>query len=94
MRLRWSPQAAADFDQIYKRIQKNSPATAQRVVRRLYDGIETLTAFPNRGRTGRAAGTRELVFAGLPYLAVYRVRDEAVEIVRIWHGAQSRKPER
>jgi len=32
--------------------------------------------------------TRELVFPGLPFLAVYRVREGAVEINRILHGAQ------
>ena len=44
--------------------------------------------FPNRGRTGRIAGTRELVFGPLPYIAVYRVTEDIVEILRIYHGAQ------
>jgi plasmid stabilization system protein ParE len=34
------------------------------------------------------SGWRELVFAPLPYIAVYRVRKEAIEIARIFHGAQ------
>jgi plasmid stabilization system protein ParE len=52
----------------------------------LYDGAMSLEAMPNRGRSGRIAGTRELVFA--PYIIVYRVVPEAVEILRIYHGAQ------
>jgi plasmid stabilization system protein ParE len=36
-------------------------------------------------------GRRELVFPGLPYVAVYKVREHAVEISRIWHGAQDWK---
>jgi len=40
------------------------------------------------GRTGQKKGTREMVIPGLPFLAVYRVRDELVEIIRILHGAQ------
>jgi plasmid stabilization system protein ParE len=36
-------------------------------------------------------GRRELVFSGLPYVAVYKVKQHAVEIVRIWHGAQDWK---
>jgi len=43
---------------------------------------------PLRGRIGRMAGSRELVFAPLPYIAVYRVKDGIVEISRIYHGAQ------
>jgi plasmid stabilization system protein ParE len=31
---------------------------------------------------------RELVFSGLPYIVVYRVRDQIVEVMRIDHGAQ------
>jgi len=34
------------------------------------------------------AGRRELVFPPLPYIVVYRVTDSAVEISRIFHGAQ------
>jgi toxin ParE1/3/4 len=32
--------------------------------------------------------TRELVFPDLPFLAVYRVREDVIEINRILHGAQ------
>ena len=30
-------------------------------------------------------GTRELVVSGLPYLVVYRVQSDAVEIIRVLH---------
>jgi plasmid stabilization system protein ParE len=33
-------------------------------------------------------GRRELVFAPLPYIAVYQVKKYAVELSRIYHGAQ------
>jgi len=34
-----------------------------------------------------------LVVTSLPWIAVYRVRDELVEIARVYHGAQTgRKP--
>jgi plasmid stabilization system protein ParE len=33
-------------------------------------------------------GRRELVFSPLPYIGVYRVTEQAVEISRIFHGAQ------
>jgi len=33
-------------------------------------------------------GRRELVFAPLPYIVVYQVTELAVEISRIFHGAQ------
>lgn len=33
-------------------------------------------------------GPRELVFPGLPYVVVYRIQDQDLEILRIYHGAQ------
>ena len=43
---------------------------------------------PNRGRPGHRSGTRELLLSPLPYIVVYRVKDETVEILHIYHGAQ------
>ena len=57
----------------------------------IYERIEELTAFPNRGRIGRRPGTRELVLTPLPFIAVYRVKDSTVEILQIRHGAQNRR---
>jgi plasmid stabilization system protein ParE len=58
----------------------------------IYDGIGALTKFPNRGRAGRVPGTRELIFAGLPFIAIYRLKDDTIEIVRLIHGAQQWPP--
>jgi plasmid stabilization system protein ParE len=48
-----------------------------------------LQTFPNRGRASiRMAGRRELVFPPLPYIVVYQVTQDTVEISRVFHGAQ------
>ena len=44
--------------------------------------------FPNRGRLGKKDGTRELVLSPLPYIVVYTVHGDLINIVRILHGAQ------
>jgi toxin ParE1/3/4 len=88
MTVRWSPEAAADFAAIVEYIRKQNPSAAERVARKIYEGVAALASFPNQGRSGRIKGTRELVFSPLPYVAVYRVKDEAVEIARVLHGAQ------
>jgi len=53
----------------------------------IYQGVSSLAHFPHRGRSGRKPNTRELVFAGLPFLAIYRIRQNLIEINRILHGA-------
>jgi len=89
MHVRWTEPAARDLTGICDYIQKHGTAEAARkVALAIYEGVGTLAQFPNRGRPGRKVGTRELVFPGLPFLAIYRVRQDVIEISRILHGAQ------
>jgi toxin ParE1/3/4 len=88
MTVRWSPEAAADFAAIVEFIRKQNPSAAERVANKIYDGVASLASFPRKGRPGRTKGARELVFSPLPYVAVYRVQDEVVEIARVLHGSQ------
>lgn len=88
MTLRWSPEAAADFAAIIEYIRKQNPSAAERVANKIYGGVVALASFPKQGRPGRTKGTRELVFSPLPYIAVYRVKGETVEIARVLHGSQ------
>jgi len=89
MRLRWTTPAVSDLTHACDYIEKHaSPATARRVALKIYQGVSSLTQFPYRGRPGRKLNTRELVFPGLPYLAIYPIREDVIEVVRILHGAQ------
>lgn len=54
----------------------------------LFERVDALTAFPRRGRPGRVPDTRELVISGLPYVAVYRLKGDVIEVARVLHGAQ------
>jgi len=90
MRLRWSSDAASDLERIKQYIREDNPEAAYQVVRTIYKGCMALKKFPNRGRFGREPGSRELVFTSLPYMAVYRLKGDFIEISRIWHGAQDR----
>jgi len=88
MEVRWSPEAVADFSAIVRYIRQDSTSAALRVARAIYNAIAQLNTFPNRGRPGKIDGTRELPLTSLPFVVVYRVTKNAVEIVRLLHGAQ------
>ena len=88
MQLRWTEAAAADLDRIADYLCAHAPDRAHRLVRSIYEAPETLLSFPHRGRPGKKAGTRELVLSPLPWIVVYAVRDDVVNVVRILHGAQ------
>ncbi len=89
MRIRWTDSALRDFTQICDYInQHSSGAIARRVALSIPAETDLLADFPEHGRTGRKPDTRELVFSNLPYIAIYRIREYAIEVLRILHGAQ------
>ncbi len=69
-------------------VAKENPRAAVRMDEEIDRQIDRLAEHPELGREGRVPGTRELVIARTPYVAVYRVRARRVEILRILHGAQ------
>jgi len=89
MRVEWSQNAVADLQQISEYIEQDrSLETANRISRRLYDAVQSLRTFPDRGRLGHVDDTRELVVPSLPYIIVYQVFEKRVLILNIVHGAQ------
>jgi toxin ParE1/3/4 len=89
MRIRWTPAAAADLQHISDYLREHHPQYRQATVGKIYDAVESLKEWPHLGRAGREEGTRELLFPPLPYVAVYRVRRQKIEVLRIYHGAQN-----
>lgn len=86
MKVEWRKAASADVRRISRNLAEENPTAARRVARDLLLAGESLALFPRRGRPGSVAGTRELV-AVRTYVIVYRVEDDLVTIVRIWHAA-------
>ena len=85
-------EAASDLDEIHDWIEKDSPAAAVRMVRRIRTKIDLLLTpgMAEMGRPGREDGTRELIEG--PYIVVYEVNTTREEIVvlAVFHGAQDR----
>ena len=88
MRLRWSEDAATDLERIADYLFDSTPERAARLVREIYDAPTGLLTFPYRGRPGRRHGTREFVLPGLPYIVLYQISGDVINVARILHGAQ------
>jgi toxin ParE1/3/4 len=93
VRVRWLRTALANLDAEAECIAEDNPAAPGRVVQRISRAVDLLRENPAMGRAGRVAGTRELVVAETPYIIPYRVRGDAVEILRVFHAAR-KWPER
>ena len=81
MRVRWTTDAADDLERICDFIAESRPKSARKVAKTIVDGVGILELFPNRGRAGRVESTREFVFASLPFVAIYEVHGDAVQVL-------------
>ena len=63
MQVRWTAEAANDLERIADYLLIHAPDRAPEMVRAVCDAPSTLLTFPNRGRPGKKAGTRELVLS-------------------------------
>ena len=88
MRVRWTLTAADDLQDIANYLFEKTPQNAARLIREIYGAPSSLKNFPKRGRAGKKPGTRELVLPSLPYVIVYQVRGDSVNIVRVLHASQ------
>jgi toxin ParE1/3/4 len=91
--LQWSDDAEADVDNITSYIAKNNIIAAIDMRDAIELRVKNLKTFPKGWRTGRIAGTREMVLTGTPYIAVYEVADDDITILRILHASQKWPPE-
>ena len=90
MRIRWTPAAAADLQHISDYLKEHYPQYREPTLRKLYDAVRALRGLPYCGRPGRQEGTREILFPPMPYVVVYRVREQSIEVLRLYHGGQNR----
>jgi toxin ParE1/3/4 len=88
MRIRWTIPAAEDLEAIMGYLANHYPHFAEPTVRTIYQRVRSLASSPNRGRIGHRNGTRELPLTPLPYVVVYLVKDDAIEVLHVYHGAQ------
>ena len=82
----WSPRAIGHLAELRAYITRENPEAAARTALTLLAAVDRLAGLPNLGRPGRVSGTRELVVPGTPYVIPYRVREERLEIIAVFHG--------
>jgi toxin ParE1/3/4 len=88
-----SSQYRDDFDNIFEHIARQSPQAAKNTGLEIERQVRRLEEFSMLGRAGRLVGTRELVIANTPYIAVYSANGVVV-LLRLLHGAQKWPPSR
>jgi toxin ParE1/3/4 len=85
--LKWTKTALRSVDEIDGFIAEDNPSRATSFVLELKVAVSKLQVHPGIGRAGRVPGTRELILHK-NYIAIYRVRGDDVEILRLHHVAR------
>jgi len=91
--LKWLPEALDDLKRLYAFIEPHSPSAAARAINTLIASAESLQEFPEKGKPwDLETNFRELPvrFGARGYVIRYRLFEDQVIIVRVWHSLEDR----
>jgi addiction module RelE/StbE family toxin len=91
MIIRWTLAARQDRVEIFDYIAVQNPSAALRMDDMLAAAVSRLKNFPQHGKIGAIAGTRELV-PHESYRIVYEVDDKTIWILAIVHTSRQWPP--
>ena len=88
MRVRYTPRAFADREQIFDYLHERSPSGASNVTTSIRAAVAQLAEQPYSGYATDDPAVRVKFIGRYPYKVFYRVRAETVEIIHIRHTAR------
>lgn len=88
MRIVWTELARQDLRSIFEYIAEENPHAARALLNEIKERVLLLQSNPQIGRLGRVEGTRELVLTGTRYILPYRIREQQIQILAVFHDAR------
>jgi toxin ParE1/3/4 len=85
MQVRFTKLANTDLNEAYDYIVEDNPSNARIIIERIEKAIETLCQYPAIGKNGRLKGTREFFVTNTPFVLVYRVKRDMLQIISVLH---------
>lgn len=88
VQIEWTERSLEDLNKIHDYIARDSKSYANLFIKKIYNAVQKLREFPNMGRIVpevNISSVRELIFQN--YRIVYRIIDEIVEIITVFHGS-------
>ena len=89
-KLRWSRRALADLQGFHEWLSTLESAKPAKTIARIRASAKTLQRLGDIGRPGAVEGVREFSVRNAPYVLVYSVDGDVIEIVAVYHTAQNR----
>ncbi len=88
MKIVWTEPARQDLRRVFTYIAEENPRAARALLAEIKERVSVLEYNPQIGRPGRVDGTRELVLKGTSYILPYRVKDQQVQVIAVFHAAR------
>ena len=88
MKIVWTEPARQDLRKIFEYIAEENPRAARALLAEIKERVTVLKNNPQLGRKGRIEGTRELVLTGTHYLLPYRVKNQQIQILSVFHTSR------
>ncbi|WAK04581.1 type II toxin-antitoxin system RelE/ParE family toxin [Methylobacter sp. YRD-M1] len=85
MKIVWTEPARHDLHEIFEYITEEDPHAARTLLNKIKDHVLFLLNNPQIGQVGRVEGTRELVLAGTHFILPYRLKDQQIQILAVFH---------
>ncbi|MDI2111722.1 type II toxin-antitoxin system RelE/ParE family toxin [Commensalibacter nepenthis] len=92
MKIMWLKRAINQQQEAIDYIAQQNPYSALNILDRVIKATELLENYTQMGRNGRVKGTRELVIDKTPFILVYRIQNDRIEILNFLHYAQQWPP--
>ena len=90
MKVRFLKRAVQALINIEAYTRQHSPRGAARVGARIQKRANDLAQFPEQGTQSEKAGVRQLYVSQTPYILIYRVKRDEVQIITILHTSNRR----
>jgi plasmid stabilization system protein ParE len=88
VRVRYTPQARADIEQIYRYLHERSPTGAVNVLRAIYAGAQFIAAHPQASQRTDNPIVRVKIVRRYRYRIFYRTVHRTVEILHVRHTSR------
>lgn len=88
MKLRYTPEAAHELEQVLADIAEHSPQGAHRVQARVQTIINFLVEHPRSGQRTSLHPMRRIVVTPYPYLIFYEPAEDEIVVIGIRHAAR------
>lgn len=89
MKIRLTSRAHRDLADIADYLNARNPHAARRVADRISRSLQILQRSPELGRASGVADLRQYTIPRFPYLILYRLAADTIEVITIFHTSRN-----